>query len=217
MKKIAIAIFAIGAVILVSGCAKKPVENQGQTKNEESAVKEESGGVISSIKDAMGLGKKMQCTYKYKDNEQSFTSTVYVDGKKYKGESEVMGKKQLMVFDGETMYMWPEGEKKGTKWTKSCMDDLSKEGQKNEDREESNIDKDETKDIEEAFKDAMDVKCTPVASIDFSVPSDIIFSDMCQELKTLQEKFQGIGNDLPSGGSLPDGAEIPSGLEIPGM
>lgn len=217
MKKTITVFLLVLAVGVFAGCAKKPVENQGQTKNEESAVKEESGGVISSIKDAMGLGKKMQCTYKYKDNEQSFTSTVYVDGKKYKGESEVMGKKQLMVFDGETMYMWPEGEKKGTKWTKSCMDDLNKENEKNEDKGTSNFSQDEIKDVEDAFKDAMDVKCTPVASIDFSVPSDIIFSDMCQELKTLQEKFQGIGNDLPSGGSLPDGAEIPSGLEIPGM
>ena len=214
MKKIAIAIFAIGAVVLVSGCAKKPVENQSQTKNEENTVKEESGGIISSIKDAMGLGKKMQCTYKYKDNEQSFTSTVYVDGKKYKGESEVMGKKQLMVFDGEIMYTWSEGEKKGTKWTKSCMDDLNKE---NQDSGKPNLSQDEIKDVEDAFKDAMDVKCAPVASIDFSVPSDVSFSDMCQELKALQEKFQGMEKNLPSQGSLPKGTEIPEGIKIPGI
>ncbi len=205
MKKIAIVVFAIGAVALVSGCAKKEAENNNQT-----VQKEETGGVINSIKDAIGMGKKMECTYTFKDGNESFTSKTYIEGEKYKGENEVMGKKQMMVFDGETMYSWSEADKKGTKWTKTCIDELNKDTKKEEKPSDTPAPTEEDiSDASEAFKDAIDIKCVPVSSIDFSVPSDITFSDMCEQLKAMKEKFKDMGKNLPNGVNIPEGAGAP--------
>ncbi len=194
------------AVVLLSGCGKKTAEQNAG--NKETAQKEETGGVITSIKDAIGLGKKMQCTYTYKEGEESFTSTTYVEGEKYKGESEIMGKKQIMVFDGNTMYSWSEADKKGTKWDKKCMEELNKDSKKTteESSDASALTGEELADASEVFDDALDTKCVPVASIDFSVPSDITFSDMCEQLK----KMQDAAKNLPSGIDLPEGVNIPS-------
>ncbi|MFA5777520.1 MAG: hypothetical protein WC906_03715 [Parcubacteria group bacterium] len=210
MKKIAIAVFAIGAVILVSGCAKKGAENNNlsSAKKETAQTEETSGGVINSIKDAIGLGKKMECSYTYKVGDESFTTKTFVEGKKYKGESEVMGKKQLMVFDGETMYTWSEDTKTGSKWNQLCMEELNKDNKPAEDSSIPKATEEDVKDASEAFKDAMDVKCTPVASIDFSVPSDITFSDMCEQLK----KMQDMTKNLPKGTELPAGVSAPKGI-----
>jgi len=190
------------AVALFSGCGKKATEqNAGEGKT---AQKEETNGVISSIKDAIGLGKKMKCTYTYKVGDESFTSTTYVEGQKYKGESEVMGKKQIMVFDGETMYSWSEADRKGTKWVKSCIEELNKSTEKTSDA--STPTGEEIADASEVFDDAMDTQCVPVDSIDFSVPSDITFSDMCEQLK----KMQDMSKNLPSGVELPEGVNLPN-------
>jgi hypothetical protein len=187
------------AVAFLSGCGKKTAEqNNGGT-----AQKEDTGGIVNSIKDAIGMGKKMQCTYTYKSGDESFTTTAYIEGQKYKGESEVMGKKQIAVFDGETMYSWSEADKKGTKFTKSCMDELNKN--KPEDTNNPAPDQDQIKSADEEFNNAMDVKCTPVASIDFSVPSDVTFTDMCEQLK----KMQDMTKDLPKGVNIPE--NIPKG------
>lgn len=210
MKKILLGIFVLGAVVLVSGCAKKTNPEPGPKGTGEEQKTE--GRIISSIKDAIGLGKKMECTYTYKSGEETITTKAYIEGKKYKGESEFMGKKQLMVFDGETMYSWSESEKKGTKWSQSCMEEINKENEPEKNSDISKPTEDEIKDASEAFKDAMDVKCTDVASIDFSVPSDIEFSDMCQQLKEMQEKFKNMGDNLPKGVNVPNGINVPGGM-----
>jgi hypothetical protein len=202
------------AVVFLSGCAKKGVQQNPEQKQTETAgeVKnEESGGIISSIKDAIGLGKKMQCTYTYnKTGETPFTSTAYIDGQKYKGETEIMGKKQLMVFDGDTMYTWSETDKTGTKFSKSCMEDLNKD--KPQDSNAPAPTQDQIKSAEDAFKDVADTKCTPVDSIDFSIPTDVTFSDMCAEF----QKIKDMKNNLPSRVNIPKGVNIPGGSNIPG-
>src|SRR3990167_9560301 len=54
-------------------------------------------GVIGSIKDAMGLGKKMKCTYSAKAGS-GVSSTVFVDGKKFKFTTDANGEKMYGVF-----------------------------------------------------------------------------------------------------------------------
>jgi len=40
----------------------------------------------------------------------------------------------------------------------------------------------------DAFDGAMDVKCEDVASIDFSIPTDIEFQDQCQVMEQMQKQ-----------------------------
>jgi len=189
-------------ILLLAGCGNKPADKTGEkgVKNKNGVMTEtqaEKGGVISSIKDAMGLGKAMKCEYKFKGEGGDITSTAYVNGKKYKAESTVMGKKQIVIFDETTMYSWGEGEKTGMKMEKTCMEEMNKNLPKGDTTSTPNIKTDE-----EFFDDATDVSCVPYSGADFSVPTDVIFTDQCEMLK-------GILNSMPTGVNIPNGVNIP--------
>ncbi len=213
MKKILIIASLVLAIGIFSGCGKKASETQSQD-SKAGGNSESQGGVISSIKEAMGLGKAMECTYSYKAGEQTFTSKMFVEGKKYKSENEIMGKKQISIFDGETMYNWSDVDKKGFKWTKSCMEELNKSYTKDDKEEKDDIAEvpagDITKDAEEAFKDALDTKCVSASSIDFTIPSDITFADQCEVMKEQMKKMEDMKNNLPTDVKIPEGMNIPN-------
>lgn len=210
MKKIAVAALCVGAVFFLSGCGKK--ENTPQNGAQKENVKnEEKGGMISSIKDAIGMGKKMECTYKMKFGEESMESKGFFEGKKFRSETSLNGKKQISVFNDDVMYSWSPDEKKGTKISKSCMKELSdKYKDESNPTKEEDLEIPDAENIEDSFGDAMDVNCNPVASIDFSVPGDVNFTDQCEIMRKSMEAMEELKNKMPSGMSnIP---EIPGGL-----
>lgn len=212
MKKLQIAALMAG-VVLLAGCGHKTADNAGekeagQKQETKKGEREQKGGMITSIKDAMGLGQTMKCTYTMESEGEKIVSTSYVKGDKYMGETEVSGKIMKSVFDGEAIYMWDESEKKGTKMEKKCMDELEEENKKNQtSKPDENYDFDEKFSAEEAFDDAMDVKCEPSSDVDFSAPKDVKFEDMCQMLKGFQESLKNI--KMPEG-QMPEGG--PGGM-----
>ena len=189
MKTIKIVAVAVG-ILLLAGCGNKVTDNQSQ--NQEQAQKQTQGktqgGVISSIKDAMGLGKTMRCTYRIQDQNGQSEVVTYVDGEKYATEMTIAGRKQRMVYNKEAMYNWQEGQKQGMKMTKSCMEEMGKnapeDNTENEDMPEFSA--------QNNFDGAMDVKCEEVSNADFSVPTDVEFQDQCEMMK-------GIMKNIPSG------------------
>ena len=197
-------VVALAAVVLfLVGCGNKPADKAGEAGVEKKSnvsveTKKDKGGAISSIKDAMGLGKAMKCAYKFEGEDGgSLESVVYIDGKKYKAESTVMGKKQNVIFDETAMYSWAEGEKTGMKMTIACMEEMNKNLPEGDDASVP-----ETKTDEDFFDDATDVSCEPYSGADFSIPKSITFTDQCEMLK-------GIMKDLPAGIDMPVGIEIP--------
>lgn len=203
MKKTKVVLLVAG-ILLLAGCGNKPADKAGEVGKENKSdvtteTKAEKGGVISSIKDAMGLGKAMKCEYKFKSEGGDMTSTAYVNGRKYKAESTVMGKKQIVIFDEEAMYSWAEGEKTGMKMTKACMEEMDKDIPKTQGNDEPLAD---AKTDEEFFDDAKDVSCVPYSGADFSIPTDVIFTDQCEMLKGIMK-------------NIPAGVDIPSGIEMP--
>jgi hypothetical protein len=202
MKKWKIAIVAVGVLVL-AGCGKQAALNEapkGEVKKEiASKAEEKKGGVISSIKDAMGLGKTMRCEYKLKGEGADITSTTYVNGKKFKAESIVMGKKQTVIFDEMAMYSWADGEKTGMKMEKKCMEEMEKNLSKTEGGTEPTSD---SISDEEFFDNATDVKCEDASNADFAIPNDITFTDQCAMLKTMM-------NNLPSDINIPN---MPKGM-----
>ncbi len=158
-----------------------------------------ASGVIGSIKDAMGLGKKMKCAYSGKDG--GTTSTVFVDGQKFKFVSEMNGEKLYGLFDGETQYTWTAGaQKQGWKMTKSCMDELGTLSA----RETQSAGNDTApQDYQKSFDAAQNVRCEAAAGEDFSVPADIVFADQCAMLKNSMKSLQNIKGQLPSGVNIP--------------
>ena len=158
----------------------------------------EKGGLVSSIKDAMGLGQKMKCTYTAPDgNRNQGLSTIVVDGQKYKFIAEVNGEKSYGIFDGETQYMWSDKTKQGLKMTKSCIEGLSQSVPSN--GNSNALATPETpQDFEKSFGDAQGVKCEP-SNEDFSLPTDVNFIDQCEIMKASTKAMEGIKDKIPAG------------------
>ncbi|HPN96566.1 MAG TPA: hypothetical protein PLK35_02255 [Candidatus Moranbacteria bacterium] len=188
MKK-ATMLFVMLAGLVLSGCGQKtPSEIQVPDTQKESVTPESNNdtGIVTSIKDAMGLNRTMECTYSIK-NEMEAKS--YVQGNKIKSFTDIGGVKNITLFDGETFYMWIENKSEGTKMTKTCMEEMAKDLPKPSG--ENTASPADLKDIQEGYKDAMNVKCQSASDVDFSVPSNIVFADQCEMMKAM---MKGLSN-----------------------
>jgi len=203
MKKISYLLLLTAVVLIFSGCGKKSETNQtgelGQVGEEEST----GSKVINSIKDAMNLGQKMECVYTTDINGKTIQAITQVDGKNFKSSSEVDGRKMYSLMKDEVMYTWGEGIPMASKLALSCMKDLEKDLPKAEEEKPpvGNFDN-----PEEAFDDATNVVCKPIALVELSVPTDIQFQDMCEMMKGFSKSFSGQANniEIPGGASIPD-------------
>ena len=198
MKKIAALVLLLSAVVVIAGC-KNANQNQNENQNkgtiQNKEQEKEKEGVISSIKDAMGLGQKMKCSYSFSYGGQTEESVVYVDGKKYMSSYAMGEKKTNSYFDGEMSYTWEEGAKTGTKISAACLKEIGEMSQSQNQEQQQN----QYKAGEEAFEDAMDVKCEPTNE-DISLPEGIAFTDQCDQMKAqiqsmqeMMKKYQNMG------------------------
>jgi len=198
------------AVLLLAGCGKNSVT--APMTNPNSAVPEAQtqpagNGIINSIKDAMGLGKKMQCTYKDVAGSENLETTTWVDGQKSRSESLVNGKKQIAIFDGTTVYSWEEGAKTGYKFTIDCM----KEATKNLPQGQQPT---QQIDPENPDKNATDVNCVPANAVDLTIPTDVTFNDQCEIMNKMLKTLPNVQNMPNVPKNIPIPANIPN---IPGQ
>jgi hypothetical protein len=204
MKKINY-LLALSAVVLVfSGCGLKPDANKAGESNKVNEEASTGSKVISSIKEAMGLGQKMECIYTTNINGEIIQAITQVDGKNFKSSSEIDGRKMYSLMKDEVMYTWGEGIPTPSKLALSCMQELEKDIPKTEGAEPST---DNFKNPEESFDDATNVVCKPIASLDLSIPSDVQFQDMCEMMKGMMQGLKDM--------KVPSGVNIPT--NIPGM
>ena len=189
----------LAGVIILAGCGNKAAENMPEASMPESAG-EDNGWIISSIKDAMRMGRTMKCAYKTAGKEGQIEATTYVDGKKYMTEMAIGNDTQKMVFDGEAMYSWTEGQKKGMKMTLACTEELAKNVPQSDNQNAPMPDPAG----EKSFEDALDVNCVPASGADFSIPADVTFTDQCEMLKGLMNKIPNLKGNIPQ--------ELPSGM-----
>lgn len=167
--------------------------------------KSTTSGMMSSIKEAMGLGKKMNCTYSDTTNGKTVQSEVVVDGEKFKSTTMMEGLTVYAVFDGTTQYTWTSKEKQGSKITKACMEEFqgaATNAAPAEDKPTSVKD-----DFMAGFDAAQNVSCKPALTTDFSIPTDITFTDQCAVMKQGSEMMQRLKGDMPNGAA---GGNIPS-------
>lgn len=182
--------------------ANAPITEEGSANTAEQ--KESAGtksGMVASIKDAMGLGQKMQCTYKSGAGDTALTSTVYVDGQKFKSESEVNGTKVYALFDGEMQYTWMSNTKQGTKMSKACLDEMK--AAVPEATAGGSVGATQPEDYSKKFDMANNVKCEAAGSADFSVPKDITFTDQCAMMKESLKLMEQFKDKMPAGVTVP--------------
>lgn len=168
------------ATVFLSGCGSKSSET-GKTQ--------EGSSIVGSLKEAVGLGKKMTCTSK----DASGDTTAYIDGKKYKSVTATSEGTMVAIFTGEDFYGWNEKTKEGFKMTKACTDELSKDVPESaEEAAEAEDDFITTEDIvEEGGFDNDNCKET-TEKVDFNIPSDVKFIDQCEFIKTLQAEMPAL-------------------------
>jgi len=197
MKKSLIVFSFLALVLVLAGCDKAN-QNQEQNQNQEAQKnQEQKSSMISSFEEAMGLGRKMRCTFRVKDQNENFESAGYVEGKKYRSESMVGEKKFISIFDGETFYSWNEGEETGFKMNQECANGLGEPNQ----NQEQNQEQQRVQAGDKSFQDAVDVQCEAVDSIDFSIPEDVEFTDQCEMLKNVQNQLKKM--NIPNMSNMP--------------
>lgn len=178
MKKILIIMPMLAAAVFLSGCSdggKSPAVKETVETKESS-----QDSLIGSLKDAIGLGKKMECVSK----EDGMETRSYIDGTKYKAVSETKEGKMVMVFDGKDFHMWNEKTKEGFVMTKSCIDGLNKGVSKMEGAEDVSGDGNFRSTEEIIAEESLD-NCKETGPIDFTVPTDVKFVDQCELMKNI--------------------------------
>ncbi|MFC1645422.1 hypothetical protein ACFL08_05340 [Patescibacteria group bacterium] len=192
MKKTFLILGIMFLVVALSGCFKKSQQEHQQEQDQEKTSQQEQrmdGFGMSDLADMMSGGKKIKCIYRVKSGDD-FGVTTYVDGKKYRTESMMNNVKYNSVFDGENMYSWMNGQKNGMKMNIECMKDFEMpegvESQENMEIEENPVD---------MFDNKIDLNCMEVSKVDFSVPSDVEFTDQCEMMKNQMKMMQ---KNMPS-------------------
>ncbi len=163
----------------------------------------EKESLLGNALEAFRSGKKMKCSVRAADgSETSFSS----EGKKFKSVARVNGSGYATIFDGTTYYSWDDKTKQGVKFTEACMKDFTETFTKNAPKD-SPIQSNPADTPENVLKDTENTSCESVATIDFSVPSDIKFLDQCETMKQTQELLKNM-----KGAGTPDLSK----MDIPG-
>lgn len=184
----------LGGIFLVSNRQATSDAPGEATKTEALAG---PSSIVGSIREAMGLGRQMRCTYAAEVGGKTITSTVYVEGQKFKSESEVGGMKVVALSDGETQYVWNSGSNQGFQLTKACMERLQASLPKGT---TSAPDVSKPENYEAAFDAAKDVRCEATSTGDFSIPKGITFTDQCAMMEQSQQMMEQAKKMMPQGG-----------------
>lgn len=205
MKKASLIFSTLLLALVLGGCSKggeeKTIGEQDPNSAKESQQltgeiatggenePKEEGNILNKLKSAVTSGKKMKCVYKIENEGKSTEIVSYMQGDKYRSEIDMGAIKTRSVFDGDVMYSWTEGQKQGMKMTMDCMESLGGETAAGDNKEEEIALKDGD-DFVESLKDAQNLSCEDADDIDFSIPSDIEFTDQCEMLKSQQELME---------------------------
>lgn len=180
-----------------AGAPAAPAEESGAPSAAESLV-EKGMGAVASIKDAMGLGQAMQCSYAVSADE-SVQSSVVVEGQKFKSTTAMKDMTVYGLFDGETQYTWMSNSKQGMKMSKACLEQMT--------ATVNNMAKPETgaapKDLREEFDMAQNVSCQPAPAVDWTLPTDVTFVDQCAMMQDAMKMMEQMKDKMPAGMDMP--------------
>lgn len=207
MKKGLIGGIIFAGVLVLSGCGAKPTTKVGveSPKGTANVATDEGNGLLDTaekIKNAMLGGKKMECVFKDDSGDgKQIEMKMQSQGEKFRSSYNVKGEDFVSVSDGKVIYSWSSKTKEGQKMDIKCMEDLSKDTPQTE-----NVTGNDNTDFEtpeELVAKEPDMKCSPIANIDFSVPSDVKFTDTCAEMKKVFESMKDLNVNLPKGVGFP--------------
>jgi len=184
MKKLLVIVPMFAAAILLSGCGKSA---EAPAAKDAGVVKQDAGSsIVGSLKDAIGLGKKMACTSKDANGE----TTAYIDGQKYKAVSATKEGNMIMIFNGTDFYTWNEKTKQGFVMTKACTDELNKNLPKTD--ANSAVPENDFQSTDKVVADESMNNCKETGAIDFTIPTDVKFIDQCEMMKAIPANLKDL-------------------------
>ncbi|OGI16152.1 MAG: hypothetical protein A3E38_00900 [Candidatus Moranbacteria bacterium RIFCSPHIGHO2_12_FULL_54_9] len=164
-------------------------------------MQEEKNSVANLLKDAMGLGKKMRCMYTVAGSgDAAVTSTVYVDGTTFKSEIEIGTLKKYVLVDDENQYSWDTATKEGFKVSKACLKSLQAAAPSGT-PQVNDIDQFDITPGDNPASSAVadNAKCEAAPSADFSLPTDVTFTDQCEMMQQSAQMIERTKETLPAG------------------
>lgn len=170
-------------------------------------TEDKASSTIDSIKTAMGLNKKMKCTYGDATGA-GVATTLFIEGSKMKTMTSVNNETMYSVFDGDTHYTWTEGSKKqGFKMDKACLDTMKTMAEKMP-QSKSMAPTADAPDID-AIDALKNVRCESAESEDFSIPKDIEFADQCAAMQDSMKMLEQMKNSGVMSGRESGAMNIP--------
>lgn len=183
---------AIGAVVVVALVGLFAFMNKGGKPSPSSSnvALEDQGESMTkgSIKSLLGAGKSVTCEINYTDGKGK--GTVYVDGKKFRGDFNVTVQDQPsvvshMVSDGQMTFIWTEGSNQGTKMKLDA--EAQTAASPSAQQQSTDLDKE------------LDMKCSSwtVDNSKFEVPGTVTFTDVSAMIQKMQAAPSGAGVAKP--------------------
>jgi hypothetical protein len=156
--------------------------------------------ILGSIEEAMGIGKKLSCTYA-DPTIPGQTTTVYVEGKKMRFTSTTPeGIVVNGLYDGDTQYTWMNTpDKQGFKMDASCLNDMKAMAATLPTTESTP----KPADTLETLRALKNIQCTGSADADFTLPKDVVFVDQCAMMKDSLKMMETMKGQMPGNMTTP--------------
>ncbi len=219
-KKFFLPLLLISSTLIFSACTKKnaqseqtgdqqaQVQQQEQNQQAKNSVGENFKG---SLKNLLGMGKQVRCTWKIQEEGMAIEGIVYIDNKRSKMEMKMkmtdegvdkdspMANIQTYTYaDEEWVYNWGGPNKQGMKFK---LEDMEKMQQEAEEASGDNASDEESDNIAmKNWKDEYEYHCQPwkVDQSMFKLPSDITFVDLNETIKEAQEQSDKMMKEMKS-------------------
>ncbi len=184
---LSISLLVLSSFVL-SACGKEQANTSGGSGSNKS--NDVSDMFKGSVKDLLGVGKKVRCDWKVEEGEMKMSGVVWVDGERSRTEMAVSTPEGEMVTnflsDGEYTYSWGAGDQ-GWKFKVS---DFEGEVEDSEVEEGNAQFKDWNKEYE------YDCKKWVVEGDKFKLPDGIEFVDMGEQVKQMQEQAEDMQKNM---------------------
>lgn len=161
------------------------------SKNEAPEKVLEKPSVVQSIKEAMGMGGQMRCTYTSGEGMTAMTSTVLVAGEQFYTQVVTNGVTTSALYDGDIQYVWTSGSTEGMKMTKACLENLKASIPQGAAAPQAEA----PADYQRMFDAALNVQCEPIETnpLETMLPKEVVFTDQCammEQSKKMMEQYQ---------------------------
>jgi len=192
-------LIGIAAVLVLGGGYFFYSQSSGKPANNNQPI---SGMVKGTLQDLFARETSMQCKFSYDDEGNKSEGTVYLSGKKMRGDfalSQSDGKSMQshVIRDDVYGYTWLEGQKQGTKLKIEKSDEVM---EKSEDKKDDELFAIDNKEVD------YDCKAWNVDSSMFKPPANINFQDISIQVEEskktteqLKESQCASCNQVPAG------------------